>query len=300
MAQMGMDVEAVDSVGRQLKQSAASVDLIVGTVDKTVSGLSHVWDGADAQRLIQSWPNFRKSLVAAQASIAGLGQSALNNASEQRQASSAHAGALSNAAHASTSSTAVLSDQAQTESSANGNSAHVVSHPDGKTTATDDASDGLHGSVEGTAGLDGTGTLAADGTIHGEAGVRASETNDHALGGGTTFSDTYSSFAGADGTLHGSGSLGLDGAKADIGGTAFAGSQANIQAQLSGGGVTAGIGAGVLAGIGAMANANVQIGWDHIGATAELGLSVGVGLKVNPSFDISPKEIVDNLLGVHW
>ena len=86
---MGMDVEAVESVGRQLKQGAAAVDPIVGTLDKAVSSLAQLWDGPDAQRLIQSWPTFRKSLVAAQASIAGLGQSALNNASEQRQASGA-------------------------------------------------------------------------------------------------------------------------------------------------------------------------------------------------------------------
>jgi uncharacterized protein YukE len=89
MAQMGMDVEAVESVGRQLKQSASSVDQIVGTLDKTVNGLSQLWEGPDAQRLVQSWPAFRKSLVAAQASIVGLGQSALNNASDQREASGA-------------------------------------------------------------------------------------------------------------------------------------------------------------------------------------------------------------------
>ncbi len=86
MAQMGMDVEAVESVGRQLKQSAVSVDQIVATLDRTVSGLSSTWEGPDAQRFAQSWPTFRKSLLAAQASVAGLGQSALNNASEQREA----------------------------------------------------------------------------------------------------------------------------------------------------------------------------------------------------------------------
>lgn len=94
MAQMGMDVEAVESVGRQLKQSAASVDQIVATLDRTVSGLSSQWDGPDAQRFAQSWPTFRKSLLVAQASVAGLGQSALNNASEQREASGAKGGPI--------------------------------------------------------------------------------------------------------------------------------------------------------------------------------------------------------------
>jgi surface antigen/uncharacterized protein YukE len=87
MTQMGMDVEAVENVGRELKQSATSVDQIVGGLDKTVNSLLQIWDGPDAQRLVQNWPAFRKSLVVAQASVAGLGQSALNNASEQRNAS---------------------------------------------------------------------------------------------------------------------------------------------------------------------------------------------------------------------
>jgi len=87
MTQMGMDVEAVENVGRQQKQSAASVDQVVGGLDKTVNGLLQLWEGPDAQRFVQSWPTFRKSLIAAQASVAGLGQSALNNASEQRDAS---------------------------------------------------------------------------------------------------------------------------------------------------------------------------------------------------------------------
>jgi len=91
MTKMGMDVEAVESVGRQLKQSAASVESLVGGIDKTVSGLTGLWDGPDAQRFVQqSWPTLRKALVAAQSSVEGLGQSALNNASEQRGASAAN------------------------------------------------------------------------------------------------------------------------------------------------------------------------------------------------------------------
>jgi uncharacterized protein YukE len=88
MTKMGMDVDAVESVGRQLKQSAASIETIVGGIDKTVNGLLSTWDGPDAQRFVQqTWPTFRKSFAAAQTSVDGLGQSALNNAAEQRQAS---------------------------------------------------------------------------------------------------------------------------------------------------------------------------------------------------------------------
>jgi surface antigen len=74
-----------------LKQSAASIETIVGGIDKTVNGLLSTWDGPDAQRFVQqTWPTFRKSFAAAQTSVDGLGQSALNNAAEQRQASSAN------------------------------------------------------------------------------------------------------------------------------------------------------------------------------------------------------------------
>jgi surface antigen/uncharacterized protein YukE len=98
MTKMGMDVEAVESVGRQLKQSAASVESLVGGIDKTVSGLTGLWDGPDAQRFVQqSWPTLRKALVAAQSSVEGLGQSALNNASEQRGASTANGSGSGNA-----------------------------------------------------------------------------------------------------------------------------------------------------------------------------------------------------------
>jgi len=87
MAQMGMDVDAVERVGHQLTQSASAVERIVSTLDKTVSGLQQRWDGPDVERFIRSWPTFRRSLLAAQAGIAGLGQSAYNNAAEQRTAS---------------------------------------------------------------------------------------------------------------------------------------------------------------------------------------------------------------------
>jgi uncharacterized protein YukE len=90
MTQMGMDVEAVESIGRQLKQSAASVESLIGSIDKTVGSLLPMWDGPDAQRFVQqAWPQHRKYLVAAQSSVDGLGQSALNNVSEQREASGA-------------------------------------------------------------------------------------------------------------------------------------------------------------------------------------------------------------------
>ena len=306
MAQLGMDVEAVESVGRQLKQSAVSVDKILGSLDKSVSGLLEIWDGPGAQRFVQqTWPTFRRSLTAAQTSISGLGLSALNNASEQRKASAAinngsstKPGAMRVASSVSSDSSA--SSDSRVETAANGTTVHVVDHPNTKTTVTDDAQSGLHGLRDGKAGPDDKGNLAAEGTLHGEAGIRASETSTHDLGYGATASTTGSSFFGAEGNLNGTGSIGVDGAKLEVGGTAFAGSDASIQTQFAGGGVSVGIGAGILAGVGVMANGHIEIGWDHISIGGQLGASLGVGFKVKPSIDFSPKQIVNQLFGVHW
>jgi uncharacterized protein YukE len=88
MAQMGMDVDAVEAAGRDLQAKAQSIDTIVSNLDKTVGSLNGSWDGNDAQTFVNEWwPEHKKALTAASSSIAGLGQSALNNASEQRQAS---------------------------------------------------------------------------------------------------------------------------------------------------------------------------------------------------------------------
>src|SRR5690554_5955214 len=88
MVRMGMEVDQVEAVGRSLKERAAAIDGIVGRIDKTESGLLAVWDGPDAKRFVHDWwPEHRKVLVAGSTHVAGLGQSALNNAAEQRQVS---------------------------------------------------------------------------------------------------------------------------------------------------------------------------------------------------------------------
>ncbi|WP_167103424.1 CHAP domain-containing protein [Mycobacterium sp. DL592] len=90
MAQMGMDVDQVEQTGRQLQQHAASIGTLVAQLDKVVNALPTVWEGPDAQRFVHEWwPQHRRSLTSAQTHIEGLGQSALNNVSEQRQASTA-------------------------------------------------------------------------------------------------------------------------------------------------------------------------------------------------------------------
>jgi surface antigen/uncharacterized protein YukE len=93
MAQLGMDVDAVEAAGRQLQAKAQSIDAIVANLDKTVASLNGVWDGKDAQTFIHEWwPDHRKALATVSQSVGGLGQSALNNASEQRKASGSNGG----------------------------------------------------------------------------------------------------------------------------------------------------------------------------------------------------------------
>ncbi|MDH6246236.1 CHAP domain-containing protein [Mycobacterium sp. OTB74] len=93
MAELGMDAGLVEQAGRQLKSHAASIQSLIAQVDKTVNGLASIWQGQDATQFVtQWWPQHKKSLQAAQQQVDGLGQSALNNASEQRQASSGGSG----------------------------------------------------------------------------------------------------------------------------------------------------------------------------------------------------------------
>ena len=94
MAQLGMDVDAVEAAGRELQAKAQTIDSIVAQVNRSVASLETVWDGRDAQAFNASWPAIQKSVAAASQAVAGLGQSALNNASEQRQASGASGSGL--------------------------------------------------------------------------------------------------------------------------------------------------------------------------------------------------------------
>lgn len=88
MARMGMDVEAVEKTGRDLKTKATNIQTLIGEIEGLVTGLSSVWDGKDAQQFVNEWwPQHKKNLSAVKESIEGLGQSALNNASEQREVS---------------------------------------------------------------------------------------------------------------------------------------------------------------------------------------------------------------------
>lgn len=88
MARMGMDVDAVEKSGGDLKARAGEIRALMGRIDGIVNHLSSVWDGKDANDFVHNWwPQHKKHLSSVAESIDGLGQSALNNAREQRDVS---------------------------------------------------------------------------------------------------------------------------------------------------------------------------------------------------------------------
>ena len=93
MARMGMDVDQVESAGKELKARSQEIDALVAKVDGIVRKLPGVWDGPDAQQFVNEWwPEHKKTLAHVSTSVAGLGQSALNNASQQREVSGSNGG----------------------------------------------------------------------------------------------------------------------------------------------------------------------------------------------------------------
>ena len=88
MARMGMDVDLVESASRDLKARASDITTVIGEIDRIVNNLLTIWDGPDAKTFVDTWwPQHKTQLTNAASTIDGLGQSAWNNAQEQRQVS---------------------------------------------------------------------------------------------------------------------------------------------------------------------------------------------------------------------
>lgn len=88
MTFQGMDVPQVQSIGNQLKHQADQINSVISAINGLVSQLPGVWHGKDATEF-ESWWNtqHRPALQNAAQAVAGLGQSALNNAQDQINAS---------------------------------------------------------------------------------------------------------------------------------------------------------------------------------------------------------------------
>lgn len=89
MALVGMDVEHVQNIGRQLQQQAEAITHVISAVDGLIAQAEGAWKGQDAIQFRDWWNSQHKPhLQQASEAVRGLGQSALNNASEQAQVSS--------------------------------------------------------------------------------------------------------------------------------------------------------------------------------------------------------------------
>jgi uncharacterized protein YukE len=88
MAMVGMDVEAVRGVATSLNGQADAIDGVITTIDGLITNAISVWQGSDATQFQDWWNSQHKpALMNAREAIAGLAQSANNNASAQETAS---------------------------------------------------------------------------------------------------------------------------------------------------------------------------------------------------------------------
>lgn len=89
----GMNVAEIEHLGRSLQTGhAVRIRDLVTEVERLVGSTSGTWVGPDAERFRSWWPNKRSRLLGMADDLEGFGQSALNNVSEQRQASGESAG----------------------------------------------------------------------------------------------------------------------------------------------------------------------------------------------------------------
>lgn len=82
----GMNIEEVRALGQFLQQQKGVIEGIINQIESKVSAAG--WEGPDAQRFKgEWWPKHKAALQQTGEELHGFGQSALNNASAQEQAS---------------------------------------------------------------------------------------------------------------------------------------------------------------------------------------------------------------------
>lgn len=88
MTRLGMDVDVVDQVSRDLKRSAGDLASIASQVARLVENATHSWSGPDARAFADQWRQVHQpAFHRVQEAIEGLSRSAANNVREQRDAS---------------------------------------------------------------------------------------------------------------------------------------------------------------------------------------------------------------------
>lgn len=86
---LGMEPDAVEAAGRELKRQSDILSQSVARVDGLALRAGANWQGRDAQDFINAWRGrHRGALLRVQQSVEGLGTTAIRNATEQRKVSS--------------------------------------------------------------------------------------------------------------------------------------------------------------------------------------------------------------------
>lgn len=88
MARLGMDPDVVERIGTQLKSQADQIDGVISAIEGLIGEARAAWEGPDSQQFNDWWNSqHRPALTNARDAISGLGQSAMNNAADQRTVS---------------------------------------------------------------------------------------------------------------------------------------------------------------------------------------------------------------------
>jgi len=91
---IGMDTSEIEFLAVRLRNEAEAISGVVDALDRAVYDIGQNWRGPMASEWLGWWQGrHRPALCAAQASVAGLAQSADNNVKQQQQASSVQGGA---------------------------------------------------------------------------------------------------------------------------------------------------------------------------------------------------------------
>lgn len=84
----GMDIAQIEALGNKLQSDFSQrIAAIANDLERLVGDTSAAWLGSDGDAFRSWWPTKRSRLAAIAEDLHGFGQSALNNVSEQRQAS---------------------------------------------------------------------------------------------------------------------------------------------------------------------------------------------------------------------
>ena len=92
MPRLGMDVDAVESIGHQMIDKSHAVTSVQLTAARLIQDAHSLWFGANGARWLSDWVANEKAVRTLASDLESMGQTLLSQASEQRGASSADGG----------------------------------------------------------------------------------------------------------------------------------------------------------------------------------------------------------------